>query len=83
MIYFIDYIDSIILNRIIFIGILLLFAVSIYINHITDYIVNDIYYSNTWLTYLFKHKGDYTVELELTDVNGNKNTTNKNILKII
>ena len=45
--------------------------------------VNDIYYSNTWLTYLFKHKGDYTVELELTDVNGNKNTTNKNILKII
>lgn len=45
--------------------------------------VNDIYYSNTWLTYLFKHKGDYTVELELTDVNGNKNTINKNILKII
>lgn len=45
--------------------------------------VNDIYYSNTWLTYLFKYKGDYTVELELTDVNGNKNTINKNILKII
>jgi hypothetical protein len=45
--------------------------------------VNDIYYSNTWLTYLFKHKGDYTIELELTDVNGNKNTINKNILKII
>jgi hypothetical protein len=35
------------------------------------------------LTYLFKYKGDYTVELELTDVNGNKNTINKNILKII
>jgi hypothetical protein len=45
--------------------------------------VNDIYYSNTWLTYLFKYKGDYTVELELTDVNGNKNIINKNILKII
>jgi hypothetical protein len=45
--------------------------------------INDIYYSNTWLTYLFKYKGDYTVELELTDVNGNKNTINKNILKII
>jgi hypothetical protein len=45
--------------------------------------VNDIYYSNTWLTYLFKYKGDYTIELELTDVNGNKNTINKNILKII
>ena len=45
--------------------------------------VDDIYYNNTWLTYLFKHKGDYTIELELTDVNGNKNTINKNILKII
>jgi len=43
MIYYLDYIDSIILIRIIFIAILLLFAVSIYINHITDYIVNDIY----------------------------------------
>jgi hypothetical protein len=45
--------------------------------------IDDIYYSNTWLTYLFKYKGDYTVELELTDVNGNKNKINKNILKII
>jgi hypothetical protein len=45
--------------------------------------IDDIYYSNTWLTYLFKHKGDYTVELELTDINGNKNKINKNILKII
>jgi hypothetical protein len=45
--------------------------------------IDDIYYSNTWLTYLFKHKGDYTIELELTDVNGNKNKINKNILKII
>ena len=45
--------------------------------------ISDIYYSNTWLTYLFKHKGDYNIELELTDVNGNKNTINKNILKII
>ena len=45
--------------------------------------VSDIYYSNIWLTYLFKYKGDYTIELELTDVNGNKNKINKNILKII
>lgn len=45
--------------------------------------IDDIYYNNTWLTYLFKHKGDYSIELELTDVNGNKNTINKNILKII
>lgn len=45
--------------------------------------IDDIYYNNTWLTYLFKYKGDYSIELELTDVNGNKNTINKNILKII
>jgi hypothetical protein len=45
--------------------------------------VDDIYYNNQWLTYLFKHKGDYTLELELTDSNGNKNKINKNILKII
>ena len=43
MIYYLDYIDSIILIRVIFISILLLFAISIYINHITDYILNDIY----------------------------------------
>lgn len=45
--------------------------------------VDDIYYNNQWLTYLFKYKGDYSVELELTDLNGNKNTTTKNILKIV
>lgn len=44
---------------------------------------DDIYYNNQWLTYLFKEKGDYTVELELTDSNGNKNKTTKNILKIV
>jgi len=43
MIYYLDYIDSMILIRIIFISILLLFAVSLYINHITYYIINDIY----------------------------------------
>ena len=43
MIYYLDYFDSMILIRIIFLGILLLFAVSIYINHITYYIINDIY----------------------------------------
>jgi len=45
--------------------------------------IDDIYSNNTWLTYLFKHKGDYTIELELTDVNGNRNKINKNILKIV
>ena len=43
----------------------------------------DIYYNNQWLTYLFESKGDYTIKLELTDSNGNKNVTTKNILTII
>jgi len=45
--------------------------------------IEDIYYSNPILTYLFKEKGYYTVELDLLDSNGNKNTITKNILKII
>ena len=45
--------------------------------------IKDIYYNNKYLTHLFKNKGDYSVELELMDVNGNTNTTNKNIIKII
>ena len=45
--------------------------------------INDIYYNNQWLTYLFKYKGYYTVQLQLTDLNGNKNTITKNILNII
>lgn len=45
--------------------------------------VGDIYYSNPRLTYLFKHKGYHTVELELRDSNGNINKTTKNILNII
>lgn len=43
----------------------------------------DIYYNNKYMTYLFKDRGYYTVELELTDLNGNKNSTKKNILNII
>jgi hypothetical protein len=43
----------------------------------------DIYYNNQWLTYLFKHKGYYTIELELADLNGNTNKVTKNILNII
>lgn len=45
--------------------------------------IEDIYYSNPILTYLFKDKGYYTIELDLRDSNGNKNTVIKNILKII
>lgn len=45
--------------------------------------IEDIYYSNPILTHLFKDKGYYTISLDLLDSNGNKNTVNKNILKII
>lgn len=45
--------------------------------------IDDIYYNNQWLTYLFKYKGEYEIQLELIDSNGNKNTINKNIIKII
>ena len=45
--------------------------------------LSDIYYDNQWLTYLFKDKGDYSIELELVDSNDNINKTTKNILKII
>lgn len=45
--------------------------------------IEDIYYNNQWLTYLFKYKGEYEIQLELTDLNGNKNIVNKNIIKIV
>ena len=44
--------------------------------------VDDIYYNSKWLTYLFEHKGDYTLELEVTDVNGNTKKLVKNALTI-
>jgi len=45
--------------------------------------IDDIYYSNPILTYLFKDKGYYTVKLTIRDSNGNKNTITKNIINII
>lgn len=44
--------------------------------------VTDIYYDDKWLTYLFEHRGDYTLELEVTDVNGNTNKLVKNALTV-
>ena len=44
--------------------------------------VTDIYYDDKWLTYLFERKGDYTLELEVTDVNGNTNKLVKNTLTV-
>jgi hypothetical protein len=44
--------------------------------------IEDIYYNNRWLTYVFDEEGDYTLDLKLTDVNGNEIKTTKNILTI-
>lgn len=43
---------------------------------------SDIYYNSKWLTYLFQQKGDYTIELEVMDYNGNTNKMVKNALTI-
>lgn len=43
---------------------------------------SDIYYNSKWLTFLFQTKGDYTIELEVDDVNGNTNKLVKNALTI-
>ena len=43
---------------------------------------DDIYYNSKWLTYLFNMKGDYTLELEVQDINGNVNKLTKNVLTI-
>jgi hypothetical protein len=44
--------------------------------------ISDIYYSNKWLTYVFQEKGNYSLNLTLKDINGNTNTTTKNIITI-
>jgi len=44
--------------------------------------IDDIYYNNRWLPYVFDETGDYTLKLKLTDVNGNEIKTTKNILTI-
>ena len=41
---------------------------------------NDIYYDNMWLTYVFKNPGAYRIALEVEDTNGNKNSTEKNMI---
>jgi hypothetical protein len=43
---------------------------------------SDIYYDDMVLTYLFKYPGDYTIQLEVEDTNGNVNTIQKNMLKV-
>jgi len=42
--------------------------------------IDDIYYDNTWLTYVFKHSGDYRIALEVEDTNGNYNIIERNMI---
>ena len=49
---------------------------------INDPDFNDIYYDNMWLTYVFKQPGAYKIALEVEDTNGNRNTTEKNMIII-
>jgi hypothetical protein len=42
----------------------------------------NIYYEGQVFTYLFHERGDYTVNLTLTDTNGNVNSVNRNMITI-
>jgi hypothetical protein len=44
--------------------------------------IPDIYFESKYLTYLFKHPGNYEIGLELKDSNGNKYKKDRNILVI-
>lgn len=44
--------------------------------------INDIYYNNMWLTYLFPAAGYYSIELSAEDTNGNTNVVRRNMIKV-
>jgi hypothetical protein len=50
------------------------------INNTTDETVT---YQGQWLTYLFSERGDYTIQLTVTDCNGNINTTKRNMISVV
>lgn len=52
------------------------------ITNITNPEINDIYYNNMWLTYIFKEPGNYSIQLEAEDTYGNKNVVQRNMLKV-
>ena len=52
------------------------------ITNISNPNVNDIYYNNMWLTYIFQEPGDYSIQLEAEDTYGNKNVVQRNMLKV-
>jgi len=52
------------------------------ITNITNPEINDIYYNNMWLTYIFQEPGEYSIQLEAEDTYGNKNVVKRNMLKV-
>ena len=44
--------------------------------------INDIYYNNMWLTYIFQEPGDYEIQLEAEDTYNNKNVIRRNMIKV-
>lgn len=44
--------------------------------------INDIYYNNMWLTYIFKEPGDYSIILDVEDTYNNKNVIRRNMIKV-
>ena len=52
------------------------------ITNISNPEINDIYYNNMWLTYIFQKPGDYSIQLEAEDTYGNKNVVKRNMLKV-
>lgn len=44
--------------------------------------INDIYYNNMWLTYIFRKPGYYSVQLDAEDTYGNKNVVKRNMIKV-
>lgn len=52
------------------------------IRNVQDPNAADIYFDSKYLTYLFKTPGKYSIQLELTDTNGNKYKKDRNILII-
>jgi PKD repeat protein len=44
--------------------------------------INDIYYNNMWLTYIFQDAGNYSIQLEAEDTYNNKNVVRRNMIKV-
>ena len=44
--------------------------------------IDDIYYDDMWLTYIFQREGNYSIRLDVEDTNGNTASIERNMLKV-